>query len=87
MPSANVLIINPNAEEVVLHCGSRIGRLVPVSAVTVVRSELRLPTNMAAVLPEYLEDIVEGSHASLGDTGHQSLRDLLHRYEHVFPAP
>ena len=87
MPSANVLIINPNTEEVVLPCGTRIGRLVPVLAVTVARSELRLPTNMAVVLPEYLEDIVEGSHASLGDTGRQSLRNLLHRYEHVFPAP
>ena len=86
-PSANVLIINPNAEEVVLPCGSRVGRLVPVSAVSVARSELRLPTNTAVVLPEYLEDIVEGSHASLGDTGRQLLRDLLHRYEHVFPAP
>ena len=78
-PSANVLIINPNAEEVVLLCGSRIRKLVPVSAVSVARSELRLPTNTAVVLPEYLEDIIEGSHASLGD--------LLHRYEHVFPAP
>ena len=86
-PSANVLIINPNAEEVVLPCGSRIGKLVPVSAVSVARSELRLPTNTAVVLPEYLEDIVDGSHASLGDTGRQLLRELLHRYEHVFPAP
>ena len=86
-PSANVLIINPNAEEVVLPCGSCIGQLVPVSAVSVAQSELRLPTNTAVVLPEYLEDIVEGSHASLGDTGRQSLCDLLHRYEHVFPAP
>ena len=41
-PSANVLIINPNAEEVVLPCGSRVGNLVPVSAVSVARSELRL---------------------------------------------
>ena len=38
-------------------------------------------------LPDYLEDIAGGSHTSLGDTGRQSLRDLLHRYEHVFPAP
>ena len=29
-PSANVLIINPNAEEVVLPCGAHIGDLVPV---------------------------------------------------------
>ena len=82
-PSTNVLIVNPNAEEVVLPCGSHVGQLVPVSAVSVARSEFRLPTNTAVVLP----DIVGGSHATLGDTGRQSLRDLLHRYEHVFPAP
>ena len=86
-PSANVLIINPNAEEVVLPCDSRIGNLVPVSAVSVARSELRLPTKTTVVLPDYLEDIVKGSHTSLSDTGRQSLRELLHRYEHVFPAP
>ena len=86
-PSANVLIINPNAEEVVLPCGSHVGKLVPVLSVSVARSELRLLTNTAVVLPDYLEDIVKGSHTSLGDTGRQSLRDLLHRYKHVFPAP
>ena len=86
-PSANVLIINPNAEKVVLPCGSRVGKLVPVSSVSVALSELRLLTNMAVVLPDYLEDIVKGSHISLGDTGRQSLRDLLHRYKHVFPTP
>ena len=84
-PSASVLIINPNAEEVVLPCGSRIGNLVPVSAVSVVWSELRLPTK-TTVLPDYLEDIVKGSHTSLRDTSRQLLRELLHRYEHVFPA-
>ena len=86
-PSASVLIINPNAEEVVLPCGSHIGNLVPVSPVSVARSELRLPTKTTTVLPDYLEDIVKGSHTSLRDTGRQSLRELLHRYEHVFPAP
>ena len=85
--SANVLMINPNAEEVVLPCRTCIGRLVHITAVSVAQSELQFPTNMAVVLPEYLEDIVQGSHTSLGDTGRQSLRDLLHRYEHVFPAP
>ena len=65
MPSASVLIINPNAEEVVLPCGSRIGNLVPVSAVSVARSELQLPTKTTTVLPDYLEDIVNGSHTSL----------------------
>ena len=64
--SANVLIINPNAEEVVLPCRTSIGQLVLISAVSVARSELRLPTNTAVVLPEYLEDIVKGSHTSLG---------------------
>ena len=86
-PSANFLIINPNAEEVVLPCGSRVGKLVPVSSVSVARSDLLLPTNTAVVLPDYLEDIVKGSNTSLGDTGCQSIRDLLHRYKHVFPAP
>ena len=73
--SANVLIINPNAEEVVLPCRASIGQLVPISAVSVARSELRLPSNTAVVLPEYLEDIVKGSHTSLGDTGRQSLSE------------
>ena len=86
-PSASVLIINPNAEEVVLPCGAHIGDLVPVLAVSVARSDLQRPIKRTAVLPDYLEDIVQGSHPSLGDTGRQSLRDLLHRYEHVFPAP
>ena len=86
-PSANVLIINPNTEEVVLPCGSRVGKLVPILSVSVAQSELCPLTNTAAVLPDYLEDIVKGSHTSLGDTGRQSLRYLLHRYKHVFPAP
>ena len=85
--SANVLMINHNAEEMVFPCRTCIGQLVPISAVSVAQSELQLPTNTAVVLPEYLEDIVQGSHTSLGDTGRQSLRDLLHRCEHIFPAP
>ena len=85
--SANVLMINPNAEEVVLPCWTCIGWLVQISAVSVAQSELQFPANTAVVLPEYLEDIVQGSHTLLGDTGRQSLRDLLHRYEPVFPAP
>ena len=64
-PSENVLIINPNAEEVVLPCGSRVEKLVPILSVSVARSELRPLTNTAAVLPDYLEDIVKGSHTSL----------------------
>ena len=71
----------------VLPCGAHIGDLVPVLAVSVARSDLQRPIKRTAVLPDYLEDIVQGSHPSLGDTGRQSLCDLLHRYEHVFPAP
>ena len=83
-PSASVLIIHPNAEEVVLPCGSHIGDFVHVLSVSVARSDLQLPIKMMTVLPDYLEDIIRGSHASLGDTGRKSLRDLLHRYEHYF---
>ena len=85
--SASVLMINPNAEEVVLPCKTCIGMLVPISAVSVARSELQLPTDGVVTLPEHLEDIMKGSHPSLGESSRQLLRDLLHRYEHVFPAP
>ena len=50
--SANVIMINPNAEEVVLPCRTCIGQLVPISAVSVAQSELQLLTNTAVVLPE-----------------------------------
>ena len=36
--------------------------------------------------PEYLEEIVKGSHPSLGDACRELLPDLLFRYRHVFPA-
>ena len=64
--SANVLMINPNAEEVVLPCKTCIGKLVPISAVSVALSELQLPADGIVLLPEHLEDIVKGSHPSLG---------------------
>ena len=85
--SASVLMINPNAEEIVLPCKTCVGKLVPISAVSLALSELQLPVDKVVSLPEHLEDIVEGSHPSLGETGRRLLRDLLHRYEHVFPAP
>ena len=85
--SANVLMINMSEEEVVLPIGSLIGTLVPVLSVSVARSMECVPSTETAELPDYLEDIVRGSHTSLGDSGRQSLRDLLHKYEHVFPAP
>ena len=86
-PSANVLMINMSEEEVVLPIGSLIGTLVPVLSVSVARSMECVPSTETAELPDYLEDIVRGSHTSLGDSGRQLLRDLLHKYEHVFPAP
>ena len=87
--SANVLMINLNEKEVVLPCGSLVGTLVPVLSVSVARSMECVPGARTAELPEYLEDIDRGSHmyTSLGESGRQSLRDLLHKYEHVFPAP
>ena len=59
-PSASVLIINPNAEEVVLPCGSSIGDLVPVLSVSMARSMEYLSETTTEKLPEYLEDIVRG---------------------------
>ena len=53
--------------------------LVPVSAVSVARSELE-SLEEGGTLPDHLEDIVVGC-------GRMSLRNLLHRYAHVFPAP
>ena len=85
--SANVLMINMSEEEVVLPIGSLIGTLVPVLSVSVARSMECVPSTGTAELPDYLEDIVRGSHTSLGDSGRQLLRDLLHKYKHVFPAP
>ena len=79
--SASVLMINPNAEEVVLPSFTCVGKLVPISAVSVDLADPGLPDDVRAALPDHLEEIVLGSHPSLGESG----RRLLH--EHVFPAP
>ena len=86
-PVANVLLINLSEDEVVLPLHSNVGTLVPVMSVSVARSVDAVPELGTAELPEYLEDIIQGSHPSLGESGHQLLRELLHKYEHVFPAP
>ena len=39
------------------------------------------------VMPDHFEEIVMGSHPSLGEAGRRLLRELLHWYKHVFPAP
>ena len=85
--SGSVLIVNPNAEVVVLPSFTCIGKLVPVAAISVVLADPGHPMDRPAALPEYLEEIVAGSHPSLGDAGRQQFRDLLFRYRHVFPAP
>ena len=80
-------MFNPNTEEIVLPCMTCVGKLVPVSAVSVALQDKKILDEKILTLPEHLEDIVTGSHPSLGETGRRLLRDLLHRYEHVFPAP
>ena len=64
--SASVLMINPNAEEVVLPSFTCAGKLVPVSAVSVALADLGLPDEGCVALPDHLEEIVMGSHPSLG---------------------
>ena len=85
--SPSVLMVNPNAEEIVLPSFTCVGDLVPVLAVSVALADPALPDDMCVVLPDHLEEIVMGSHPSLGEDGRLLLRELLHRYEHVFPAP
>ena len=84
---ASVLLINTNAEEVVLPSFTCVGKLVPVSAVLVALADPGLPDDGRAALPDHLEEIVLGSHPSLGESGRQLLCELLYRHKHVFPAP
>ena len=85
--SAGVLMVNPNAEEIVLPSFTFVADLVPDSAVSVALVDSTLLVEECETLPDHLEDIVMGSHPFLGEAGHSLLRNLLHRYEHVFPAP
>ena len=64
--STSVLMENPNAEEIVLPNFAFVGDLVLVSAVSVALTDPALPGDTCAVLPDHLEDIVTGSHPSLG---------------------
>ena len=62
-----------------------VGKLVPVSPISGAGvSDPGLPNEEQVTLPEHLEEIVTGSHPSLGDSGGQLLRDLLFRYRHIF---
>ena len=85
--SASVLMVNPNAEEVVLPSFTFVGKLVPVSAISVALADSGLLNEGHAALPDHLEDIVTCSYPSLGESGRQLLCDLLHRCCHVFTAP
>ena len=80
-------MVNPNAEEIVLPSLACVGNLVPVLAVSVAMAEQALQKDTCEALPDHLEDIVTGYHPLLGEAGRLLLRELLHRYEHVFPAP
>ena len=64
--SGSVLMVNPNAEVVVLPSFTCIGKLVPVAAISVALADPGSPNDGPAALPEYLEEIVAGSHPSLG---------------------
>ena len=63
-------MVNPNAEVVVLLSFTCVGKLVPVSAISVALADPGLPNE------EHLEEIVAGSHPSLGDSSRQLLWDL-----------
>ena len=67
--SVSVLIVNPNEEVVVLPGLTFIGKLVPVAAISVAMEDTSPPVHDSDGLPEYLEDIVNGSHPSLGEPG------------------
>ena len=59
-----------------------------MSAVTIARAmSIQLEATTQGPLPLHLEDIVLGSHPSLGVEGRAALTDLLYKYNHVFPAP
>ena len=84
---AGVLMVNPNVEEIVLPIFTFVGDLVLVSAVSVALADPALPGEGCETLPDHLEDIITGSHPSVREVGRSLLQNLLHRYEHVFPAP
>ena len=65
--SASVLVINPGSGVVVLPPFSCVGSVVQVSAVAVAQDRLiPMEADQFGPLPPHLEDIVGGSHPSLG---------------------
>ena len=49
------VLVNPNAEEVVLPSFTCMGKLVPVSAISVALSDPGLPNEEHAILPEHFK--------------------------------
>ena len=79
--SAKVLVIN---RDPTFSC---VGNVVQVSAVSIAQAvSIQQEANQVGPLPPHLEDIVAGSHPSLGEEGRASLKDILHKYIHVFPG-
>ena len=86
--SAEVILINSRSVVVVLPAFSCVGDVVQVSAVAVAWTLSTQPeASPPAPLPPHLEEIVTGSHPSLGVDGRAALTDILGRFGHVFPAP
>ena len=59
--SASVMMVNTNADEIVLPCFTCVGSLVPMSAVLVALAEPVLPGEVCGTLPDHLEDIAAGT--------------------------
>ena len=83
---ASVLMINPNAEEVVLPSFTCVGKLVPVSAVSV-GSPGYGPAGRWVCSPAIpFGGNCCGISPFAGEAGRRLLRELLYRHKHVFPA-
>ena len=86
--SAEVILINPGSDVVVLPAFSYIGDVVQVSTVSVAGTlSTRPEAAPPGALPPHMEEIVAGSRPSLEMDGCAALTGILHRYSHVFPAP
>ena len=64
---------------------SCVGSVVQVYAVAQDRS-IPPETDQFGPLPPHFEDIVGGSHPSLGGGGRAAFQGILHKYIHVFPG-
>ena len=79
IPPGHYYMIEP-ALTLMENYGVLVGRTLAVPWST--RQEATLP----GPLPPHLEEIVIGSHSSLGADGRAALTYILHKYSNVFPA-